>query len=465
MTEAWRKRPYHRAKSALNFPEDEGWHYHLVTPRGGARARTSPLPHRMEWVYLNAHVTERGPRGRRFVVFLAYFTQGLRFFVVRAWDAEDRYLGHWTGTALGALRAAAGRLDVEFRHGGGVDAWRATGDDFSSTVEARDDAGRFGAALDLTNTKIPYEAGGVGFLPFARRGSFYYWSLTRLAVAGRLELDGEAVEVEGIGWFDHQWGAFFVTPFRNPFFEQYEWMSVQLDTGDDLMLTTVWDPKGNTPSVEAFGGAGLIRADGRFERVIGPGRWKRTRFWRAQEQGTVYSAGWTFTCPEWDIDLSILPRVQDQLTPVLDDLHPGPLRGMFRLLAAPLFNRLGSFWEGSCAVTGTFEGRPVKGVAFAELVKRYADPKVRVEVVRNDPGLAVLHWRVDRWDPEVPLRYRVQVTDGEGRVLHDRAGLDVGVAVLDDPALPRAAPLRARVLAASVDGTLRGESSVSITLR
>ena len=45
----------------------------------------------MEWVYLNSHLTELGGAGRQFVVFAAYFTQALRFLVVRGWDSAGRH--------------------------------------------------------------------------------------------------------------------------------------------------------------------------------------------------------------------------------------------------------------------------------------------------------------------------------------------------------------------------------------
>jgi hypothetical protein len=104
----WQRYPYHRPTSALRYPEDEGWHEALPV-RAGARHLTSPSLGEMEWVYLNSHLTETGGARRRFVVFAAYFTQQLRFLVVRAWDDQDRYLGSWTGSAVGLLTAAGGR--------------------------------------------------------------------------------------------------------------------------------------------------------------------------------------------------------------------------------------------------------------------------------------------------------------------------------------------------------------------
>ena len=470
--------PYHRASSALTFPRDEGWHE--VVPavwalsRRGARRAANPSMARMEWVYLNTHLDEVGGEGRSFVVFAAYFTQHLRFLVVRAWDASDRYLGAWTGSAWGLLTASTERLDLLFRHVGGTDRWDTARkpdgslDPFHSRLVARDDAARFTVDLDLASTKTPYEAGGIGHLPFGEHGWFDYYSLTRLRAAGHLHLTTpggavEAVRVEGIGWYDHQWGPFFVTPLRVPGLEEYEWMSLQLDSGDELLLTTVWDPHGETPDRPAYGGAGLVRAGGTFEHLVGAHRWQRTAFWRSPMQGAVYSAGWRFDAPEWGTSLVITPRHADQLTPVFDPPLPGLVGKAIDAVVDWAPNYVGEFWEGSCRVTGTFAGAPAHGVAFAELVKRYRDPEMRLTLARSDPGLAVVELHATPQDPQVPLTFRATVEQG-GAVLQRIAGLDVPVVVLDDPALPRGTPLLVRATAESVDGTLRAMATLSVTL-
>jgi predicted secreted hydrolase len=424
---------------------------------------------------LNAHLEEQADGGRRFVLFAAYFTQALRFLVVRAFDAQDRYLGAWTGTAWGVLRPSSERLDLTFHHGGGVDEWKTLVDGdgeaipFNYQLDAKDDAGAFAVSVTLRNTKRPYEAGGRGYLPFGKRGSFYYYSLSRLAIDGTLDLtkpDGtrEQVVVRGFGWYDHQWGSFYVTPFRNKYLEEYEWMSIQLDSGDELLLTTVWEANGATPSLPAYGGAGLIRADGTFDKLVGAQHWKRHKFWRSPRQHCVYAAEWTFDAPEWNTSLSIKPRYHDQLTPVLD-APPANLLGSMSRLFEGWAAWLADFWEGSCTVSGTFNGQPATGVGFAELVKRYEDPEFKIEVVRNEPGLAVLEWRVSNPDEQVPLRYRFFLERVDGVPLVDQPGMEIPVMVLDDPTLPRGEPLIARVVTTSVDGSLSGTDTTTITLR
>lgn len=463
--------PYHRSGSALAFPKDEGWH--KLLPFGLANPR---LDH-MEWVYANAHVDEVGGLQRRFVVFLAYFTQHLRFLVVRGWDKEGGSLGTWTGSAWGALTASPDGLALEFRHLGGRDQWSTlrkadgTPRPFCSKVVARDDAARFTVELELLNAlKAPYEAGGVGFLPFGDHGAFNYYSLTRLDADGYLSLtlpNGslESIHVKGRAWYDHQWGPFFVTPFRVPGFEQYEWMSVQLENDHEFLLTTVWDPSNQTPSREAFGGAGWIRPDGSTDRLPRADLWTRTGFWRSPEQGSVYAAGWKFKADPWNVELTITPRQPDQLTPIVDAPLPGFLGDLVGKLFGGAPNFLGEFWEGSCEVSGTLAGAPVKGVAFAELIKRYQDPQFELTLERNDPGLSVVSWRVTNWDPQAPVTYRAYLERRDGTVLQAWPTLTLPVLVLDDAAFPVGQHLVVRVVAHSADGTLKGTRTLQLTLR
>lgn len=461
--------PWHRPGSALTFPRDEGWHRLLPLQV------TNPSLDHMEWAYLNAHVDEVGGQHRRFVVFAAYFTQHLRFLVVRAWDAAGRRVGTWTGSAWGLLRAAPDKLDLRFTHLGGTDTWAPLKQPdgsvrpFCSRLVARDDAARFAVELELVTTKAPYEVGGIGHLPFGSRGSFDYYSLTRLDAEGQLNLAGpsgaiESVHVKGLGWFDHQWGPFFVTPFRLPLLEQYEWMSIQLDSKDELMLTTVWDGFNHTPSLEPFGGAGWIRADGSNDRIVDAHLWKRKGFWRSPSQGFVYSSGWTFEAPQWGASLTITPRQLDQLTPIVDPPLPGVLGTMLTPLLGGAPNALGEFWEGSCDVKGQLDGRYVEGVAFAELIKRYDDPLLELELVRAQAGLTVVGWRVMNPDPQVPLETRAYLERPDGTVVRTWPTLGLPVLVLDDGALPRNTPLLVRVVVESQDGTLKGVATLNVTL-
>jgi predicted secreted hydrolase len=446
--------------TALVFPRDEGWH--CLLPGGFA----NPSLRTMEWVYVNAHLVDA--EGHHVVVFVSYFTQGLRLVTVRRFDPRWRLVGQYTGTVLGLLRASAARHDLSFRHPYGRDTWKSLDDEtgkpipHASRLEAIGPG--FRLELEMRPQKPPYHAGDPGFLPFSKAGWFFYYSLTRLAVSGSVSLGDkqpQKLALSGRAWLDHQWGPFFVTPFRNPrLFEQYEWFSLQLSNGSDLILTSVWTPDGQLPSRDAYGGCGLMRADGSTSRLVGAHCLRRTHFHRDPATGAVYAAGWRLVAPEWDADLTIRPRHPDQMTPLAGRL---PMSSRWAVLnrLAPLVDLWGGFWEGTCEVRGRFEGAQVEGDGFAELVKRYATPRLRIESPlirseRNDP-LVVLRWRVENWDPAVELLYRLRVLGSDGELVAAADDLEIPVFCFDHAS---ASGGRFEVLleAHSKDHVLRGQA-------
>lgn len=423
-------------------------------------------------MYTNVHLVD--DEGCNVVVFVAYFTQGLRLATVRRFDPQWRLLDEYTGTTVGLLRPKADHHELSFRHPHGNDRWHNIADEHGQRISH---ASRltatgpgFSVDLELRPLKAPYHAGDPGVLPFSERGWFYYYSLTRLTASGTVTLGDvppRTRAVEGRAWVDHQWGPFFVTPFRNPrVFEQYEWFSLQLSNGCDVVLTTVWNPDGSVPATDGYGGAGLMRGDGSTARLVGPQRLRRTHFHRDASTGGVYSAGWRFVAPEWDCDLTIRPRHLAQMTPIAAALPKASRWSLLRQLA-PLADVWGAFWEGSCSVQGRFEGVEVDGDGFAELVKRYAAPKVVLEVPLIRTGgarpVVVLRWRVLNRDPAVDLRFRVRVYAPDGRLLTAADDVDLSVFCFDDDGTARG-PCQVLVEAHSADHALRGEARSTVEL-
>ncbi|MFQ5445073.1 MAG: lipocalin family protein, partial [Nitrospinales bacterium] len=65
--------------------------------------------------------------------------------------------------------------------------------------------------------------------------------------------------------------------------------------------------------------------------------------------GITYPAEWQVTLPEYRTQLRVVPDIADHELSNLRSIS-------------------GSYWEGSVTVRGTYQGRPVKGKGYVELV-------------------------------------------------------------------------------------------------
>lgn len=156
-----------------------------------------------------------------------------------------------------------------------------------------------------------------------------YYSATRLSAQGRLVLGAESFEVQGLAWMDREWSS-------QPLDDQtqgWDWFSLQLDDGRDLMLFQLRDAEGQRRP----GGHGtLVEADGR-SRLLTPAEFSLTplQWWTSPRGGTRYPVGWKVEVPNDGLQLMVAARFEDQ------EINLDPLR----------------YWEGMVAVRGQNSGR------------------------------------------------------------------------------------------------------------
>ena len=203
--------PYGPAQ--VHFPEDEGVH-----PEAGA-----------EWWYLNALLTDA--EGNQYGAMAAYFNPGLKIVSISDFEGGSYY----PEVMFGVPDYAEGALNLRW----GDDHWRRT-DDGSLSYHLEASGANVSLSLDLASQKPPLLVGGDGFIEWTDGGTYYY-SLTRLDVQGQIELTGRTIDVEGIGWMDHQW----MESMDNA---QWDWFSVQLDYDTELIFWQIVRPDGSISS-------------------------------------------------------------------------------------------------------------------------------------------------------------------------------------------------------------------------
>jgi predicted secreted hydrolase len=200
--------------------------------------------------------------------------------------------------------------------------------------------GRLTLQLDLAATKPPALHDTDGWIDFGPAGGSYYYSRTAMAASGSLVLGERTLDVDGSGWFDHQWGDFIAVGGGG-----WDWFAVNLDDGTDLTLSLVRDADGSYPLVYGT----LVDADGR-SRHLPPDAFtvEVTDDWTSPRTGATYPAGWRVSVPSEALEIELEPTVADQ------ELDTRATTGVV-------------YWEGSQDVRATRGGATLGGEAYVEL--------------------------------------------------------------------------------------------------
>jgi predicted secreted hydrolase len=217
-----------------------------------------------------------------------------------------------------------------------VGDWRMGGDGSRDWVEFA--LGDYRLTLRLRPEKPAAVHGGDGIIEMGSGKTSFYYSKTRLAAEGELVRAGQGLPVSGQAWMDHQWGDFDVFGSRG-----WDWFSLQLDDGWDLMLFLLHLPDGQS----AITGGSLVSPQGCVQEFADFAL-SATGQWESPHTGAVYPMGWTLAVPEEGLELVV--------TPVLEDQEFDSRR-----------TTLNVYWEGAVDVHGTHQAAPVRGLGYVEL--------------------------------------------------------------------------------------------------
>jgi predicted secreted hydrolase len=303
------------APYAFSFPRDHAAHKQFQS----------------EWWYYTGHLVTRS--GRRFGYELTFFRVAMRpgdptpgpgqsrwrgtqlypahFAITDEAGKEFFYTSRFAREALGMGSSSSDRLEVK-----ALD-WTLTGRSMNDRrfeemkMHAREPDGPGGVvALDLVQTpeKPPAVHGRDGI---SKKGSCascasHYYSYTRLRSRGALAFGGQRFAVEGISWMDHEFGSGQLQPDQTG----WDWYSIQLDDGRELMLY-VLRQKGGSVTPESSGS--LIERDGSVEYLpLAAFSAVATGSWKSPHTGATYPSGWRVRVPRAGIDLVLRPVLADQ---------------------------------------------------------------------------------------------------------------------------------------------------------
>ncbi|MDN5869831.1 MAG: carotenoid 1,2-hydratase [Nitrococcus sp.] len=197
--------------------------------------------------------------------------------------------------------------------------------------------GDAGIDLRLTSEKPLVLQGDAGYSRKSAdpENASYYYSYTRLRAQGTLTVDGETYQVSGTAWMDREWSTSALAENQ----VGWDWISLQLDDGRDLMLYRLRERDGSAGPYSA--GVVIGKAGEPHDLSVAEFEMTPLRYWRSEATGVSYPVAWRVQVPSANLDLEVEARMPNQE-----------------------LNMKMRYWEG--AVTAS--GEDVSGVGYLELV-------------------------------------------------------------------------------------------------
>ncbi len=317
------------------------------------RDHASHADYKIEWWYYTGNV--RTAEGRRFGYQVTFFRVGVDHTPTNPsqWAVRDLFMTH---LAVTDARGNSYRFAEKLSRGGpglaGADTNRyyTWNDDWNAGVNGRGQhvlkASTRQAAVDLMldEGKPPVIHGRHGISQKGAQpgNASHYYSLTRMPTRGSVTIDGEKFDVTGESWMDHEFGTSFLEPGQRG----WDWLSIQMSDGRELMLYQLRradgsrDPRSSGTIVDRAGRAIHLSND-QFALTAGRARFR-------SKNGADYPIAWTVTVPSQRVELEVTTPVSDQ------ELSLIPSTGI-------------AYWEGLIDVAGTSGGAAVTGSGYLEM--------------------------------------------------------------------------------------------------
>ena len=318
--------------------------------------------YKTEWWYFTGHLTDTQDSSRHFGYQFTLFRVGV---LPRApsqgadWASQMLIMGHaaltdlTSGThrfsevvyravpSLGGFGAAGDPLLAWSRGPVGTDdRWTLSWNDgfaFHMADQRRD------MAFDLrTSADKPLVFQGPN--GFSRKGAgssaaSQYYSFTRLATRGTLRIGGRTYTVSGATWMDKEFGSNQLGRDQ----AGWDWFSIQLDDGREVMLYLLRDTTGQV----SWSSGTVVPRSGPARYLDSTGfRVVATDHWSSDSTRATYPSRWTVVMPGEQLSLDLVPPMADQ------ENRSAILRGLF-------------YWEGAVDVRAA--GRTI-GHGYVELV-------------------------------------------------------------------------------------------------
>ena len=204
--------------------------------------------------------------------------------------------------------------------------WRMSGGNGIDKLQIS--SSKFSFNLQLISKQEPIFHGEDGIIFLGSEGSSYYYSRTRMDISGTIKINGNTESVNGIAWFDHQWGDFLVSQLS------WDWFSIQMDDNSDIMIYQF-----RNKSNETINYTGSFTKNGNTEILTNKDfSLSQSKQWVSNKTGISYPIEWILKIPGKNINVTIQS--------ILNDSEFDSTLTTYNI-----------YWEGAVQVTGTHTGK------------------------------------------------------------------------------------------------------------
>jgi predicted secreted hydrolase len=306
-----------------------------------------------EWWYTTGNV--KTVDGRAFGFELTFFRQGVNRDEAKKspWDVKDLYLAHLALSDLDGghfyhserlNRAGPGIAGVS-GHDGKVwnGNWSASWKDGGQQLVVQNQDFRFQFTLKSEKPPVVHGENGVSQKAEGTGRASHYFSQTRLATSGTIELKGKQYAVSGLSWMDHE----FFTHQLDAEQAGWDWFSIQLEDKTELMLFEIRRKDG---TIDPYSAGTYVDASGKSNHLRSQdfSLQQHSAEWTSPITGASYPIQWNVTVPKFGIFLDARTKLPQQ-----------ELTGGTKL--AP------TYWEGAMEFSGKRGSAPLHGSGYLEM--------------------------------------------------------------------------------------------------
>lgn len=330
--------PWREAKAGYrySFPRDHGSHD----------------DYGIEWWYYTGNL--QTTTGRRFGYQLTFFRVGVDRNPINPsrWAVRDLFIAHFAISDIEQEsfhaferinRAAVGWAGADkSQYRVWNEDWEARLDSSAHLLTARDEGCELSLRLESAKPEAINGENGISQKGVESGNGSHYYSLTRLRTSGRLTVGGESFDVSGLSWMDHEFGTSFLEREQSG----WDWFSIQLEDGRDLMLFQIRRSDG---SIDPHSSGTIIESDGRATHITrGDLRLTPEDTWRSEASGASYPTAWTIEIPSYNLSLKLRAAFNGQ------ELRTTESTGV-------------TYWEGSIVIEGRSGSQPIRGRGYLEM--------------------------------------------------------------------------------------------------